>query len=78
MAYLPVIDQEVVFVTIQRLPHIILKRRLLVHWNTRGASPLQLPVHGSGLSLSLIYYHVRNLCHVAAVQIPSQPSNAKK
>lgn len=57
---LPIIDQEVIFVTIQSLPHVILKGSLLVHRNTGGRSSLQLPVHGSGLSLTLIYYHKRH------------------
>lgn len=72
---LPIIDQKVVFVTIQSLPHVILKGSLLVHGNTRGRSSLQLPVHGSGPGLSLIYYHERHICQVAARQLATQASN---
>lgn len=71
----PIIDQKVVFVTIQSLPHVILKGSLLIHRNTRWRSSLQLPVHGSGLSLSLIYYHERHLRQVAAHQPATQASN---
>lgn len=73
---LPVIDQEVIFVTIQNLPHVSLKGSLLVHGNIRGRSSLQLPVHGSGLRLALIYYHKRHICQVAAVQLVTQASNS--
>lgn len=72
---LPIIDQKVIFVTIQSLPHVILKGSLLIHWNTRWRSSLQLPVHGSGLSLSLIYYYERHLRQVAAHQLATQASN---
>jgi len=71
----PIIDQEVIFVTVQRLPHIILKGSLLIHWNTRRSSSLQLPVHGSRQRLSLIYDHERHLCQVAAAQPGMQASN---
>lgn len=71
----PIIDQEVIFVTIQSLPHVILKGFLLVDRNIRGRSSLQLPEHRSGHSLALIYYHKRHLCQVAAVQLVTQASN---
>lgn len=71
----PIIDQEVIFVAIQSLPHVILKGSLLVDGDARGRSSLQLPVHGSGLSVALIYYHKRHLCQVAAVQLVTQASN---
>lgn len=71
----PIIDQEVIFVTIQSLPHIILKRSLLIHRDSRGRPSLQLPVHGSGLSLSLVYNHERHFSQVAAVQLVTQASN---
>lgn len=71
----PVVDQEVVFVPIQGLPHITLKGSLLVDGDTRGRSPLQLPVHGSGVRLALIHYHKRHVCQVAAVQLVTQASD---
>jgi len=71
----PIIDQEVIFVTIQLLPHVTLKGSLLIHRNIRRSFSLQLPVHGSGQSLSLIYYHERHLRQIAAVQPVTQTSN---
>lgn len=71
----PIIDQEVIFISIQSLPHIALQRSLLIHRNSRGRSPLQLPVHGSGSSLALIHYHEGHFCQVAAVQLFTQASD---
>lgn len=72
----PVVDQEVIRRAAQRLPHVSLKRTLLVHLYTGGRSPLQLPVHGSGMSLSLVHYHVGDFCDVAALQPPLQDSHS--
>lgn len=41
---LPIIDQEVILVTIKSLPYVILKGSLLVHRNTWGGFSFQLPV----------------------------------
>lgn len=72
----PVINQEVIFVSVQSLPHIILKRLLLKHGDPGGSTSLQLPIHCSGMSVTLIYYYERHLSHVAAIQPITQASNS--
>ncbi|TNN89396.1 hypothetical protein EYF80_000684 [Liparis tanakae] len=51
---------------VERLPHVALKWLLLVDGDTRGRSPLQLPVQGSGVGLTLVHHHERHSCHVPA------------
>lgn len=71
----PVINQEVIFVSVQSLPHVILKRLLLKHGDPGGSTSLQLPIHCSGMSVTLIYYYERHLSHVVAIQPITQASN---
>lgn len=72
----PIVNQEVIFVTIQSLPHVILKRFLLIHGDPVGSASLQRPVHCSGMRLALIYNYERHVCQVVSIQLVTQASNS--
>ena len=71
---LPIIHQEVVFVSMQGLPHVVLERGLLVHWDALHHLPLQLPEHGPGLGFLLVHHQEAHILQPAPDQLVTQVS----
>lgn len=75
----PVVDEEVVFVTPQQLPHVGLVWLLLEDGDARRGMALQLPKHGAGQRGLLVDDHIADIAHPLLSQpLPQGPEAVGK